>query len=145
MKSLITLIAALVFSLLSSFAFSAEKPSPLKFVEVESIIDHYIEATTNGHTAYLNDLFTSDFKFTTPSNLNSKPVNKQAMVSYLKSLEAIKMTCDTDYSIVEKNKDSSIIKLTANYGDFERIDYITICHSDLGWKISNVMVTYPEK
>ena len=145
MKALITLIAALVFSLLSSFAFSTEKPGPLKFSKVESVIDYYIDATTNGHTAYLNDLFTADFKFTVPSNISGKTVDRQAMIGYLKSLENIKTSCETDYTIVEKNKDSSIIKLTSDFGNFQRIDYITICQSDLGWKISDVLVTYPEK
>ena len=53
------------------------------------------------------------------------------------------MDCETDYTVVEKNKDSSIIKLTSTFNNFQRIDYLTICNSELGWKISNVVVVYP--
>jgi len=145
MKTLITLIAAALFTSLSSFAFSAAKPEPVKFVHVESIIDQYIEAMTKGETEYLNSLFTHDFKLTTPSNTNSKPVTKNEIIKYLKTLQDVKLLCETDYSFVEKNNDCSIVKVTSSFDNFERIDYLTVCNSELGWKISNVVVAYPEK
>src|SRR5690606_31701209 len=135
MKTLITLIATVAFTFFNSVSFSAEKPEPKKYINVESIIDHYIAATTQGETEYLKSIFSQDFKLTSPSNSNSKPFTKSEIIKHLQSLKNVKLLCETNYSFVEKNNDSSIVKVISTFKDFERIDYLTICNSELGWKV----------
>ena len=145
MKTLITLIAAVGFTLFNSFAFSTAKPEPKKFIHVESIIDHYINAMTKGETDYLKSIFSEDLKFSTPSNKNSKPFTRSEIIEHLQSLKDIKALCETDYTFIEKNSNCSIVKITSSFKNFERVDYITVRNSELGWKVSNVVVAYPEK
>lgn len=143
MKTLITLITTAVLTFVSSFVFAAKLPEPVKFVKVESIIDQYIDATNYGETSLVDHLFTEDFKFATPNNGKTEMISRSALVKYLKKNKGIKLNAETNYSFVEKNDDCSIVKVTTSFNNFDRYDYITICNSKDGWKISHVTVTYP--
>ena len=145
MKTLITLIATTIFTLLSSFVFANTKPEPVKFIKVETIIDHYIDATNNGETALLKHLFTDDFKYATPNNGQREMIGRTALIEYLKKNKGVKLDAETEYAFVEKNEDCSIVKITTDFGKFQRYDYVTLCNNKDGWKISNVTVTYPGK
>lgn len=145
MKTLISLIATTVFTLVSSFVFAEKFPEPVKFVKVESIIDQYIDATNNGETDLVDHLFTEDFKYSTPNNGKNEIIYRSSLVKYLKNNKGVKLNADTDYSFVEKNNDCSIVKVTTRFKNFDRYDYVTLCNSKDGWKISNVTVTYPGK
>ena len=145
MKTLITLIATTIFTLVSSFVFAGVKPEPVKFVKVETIIDHYIDATNNGETDMLKHLFTEDFKFASPNNGQGGLIGRTALITHLKKNKGVKLNAETEYTFVEKNQDCSIVKVTTDFGKFKRYDYVTLCNNDNGWKISNVTVTYPRK
>ncbi len=145
MKTLITLIATAVFTFVSSFVFADTKPEPVRFFKVESIIDHYIDAANNGKTEFLNDLFTQNFKYSTPNNGKNELIGRKDLINYWKSTKGIKLDAKTDYAFVEKNDDCSIVRIRTSFENFTRFDYITLCNSKDGWKISNVTVTYPEK
>lgn len=145
MKTLISLIAATVFTLVSSFVFANSKPEPVKFLKVESIIDHYIDATNNGEVALVDHLFTENFKYATPNKGKSELVGRSTLVNHLKKQKGVKLAAESSYTFVEKNDDCSIVRVATSFEHFTRYDYVTLCNSKDGWKISNVTVTYPVK
>ncbi len=144
MKTLITLIASAVFTLATYTLSAANLPDPLKFAKVETIVDHYIDATVNGETELLDYLFTNDFSQSTPNNKNKEMLSKNQMMKHLKSLKNVRYACDTDVQFVEKNEDCSIVKVTKYFSNFKRVDYVTMCNTEDGWKINKVLVAYPE-
>ena len=143
MKTLINLIITSILVLATMFAEATERPEPVKFFKAESIIDHYLDATQHGNTELVDHLFTSDFYYSTPNNRSKESLNRKAMTTYLKSLKGVKLDCTSTYQFIEKNDDCSIVKVTTEFEKFKRNDYITLCNSKDGWKISNVIVTYP--
>ncbi|MFZ4262224.1 nuclear transport factor 2 family protein [Sphingobacterium sp. HJSM2_6] len=143
MKTLATLIATALLTLISQFVKAEEKPEPVKFFKVENIIDHYLEATLHGNVELVDYLFTTDFYQSTPNNRSKESINKKSLIKYLKSLKGIKINCKSSYQFVEKNEDCSIVRIKTEFDTFERNDYVTICNGDDGWKISSVVVTYP--
>jgi len=145
MKTLISLIATTVFTFVSSFVFAGNTPEPVKFIKVESIIDHYIDAANNGETSLVDHLFTEDFKYTTPNNGQRELIGRSALIQHLKKNKGVRLEADTKYTFVEKNDDCSIVRVTTTFNSFKRYDYVTLCNSKDGWKISNVTVTYPQK
>ncbi|GGE29105.1 MULTISPECIES: nuclear transport factor 2 family protein [Sphingobacterium] len=145
MKTLISLIATTVFTLVSSFVFANSKPEPVKFIKVESIIDQYIDASNNGEVSLVDYLFTEDFKYSTPNNGQTELIGRSELVKHLKSNKGSKMNAETEYSFVEKNDDCSIVKVTTTFETFKKYDYVTLCNSKDGWKISHITVTYPER
>ncbi|WP_099367952.1 nuclear transport factor 2 family protein [Sphingobacterium sp. 1.A.4] len=145
MKKLITLIVTTVMTFLSSTLFANEMEGPVKFAKVETIVDHYIDATLRGNIELVDHMFTNDFYYSTPNSRSSENIKKKAMIKYLKSLKNVKMECESDYKFIEKNEDCSIVQITTTFENFTRNDYVTLCNSKDGWKISNVVVTYPIK
>ncbi|MVZ67084.1 hypothetical protein GQF61_14575 [Sphingobacterium sp. DK4209] len=145
MKTLITLIATAVFTFLTSTLSAANMPDPLKFAKVETIIDHYINATVKGDTELLNYLFTEDFTQTTPNKQNKEKHNRKEVINHLKTLKNVEFSCDTDVEFIEKNDDCSIVKITKSFANFQRIDYVTMCNTEEGWKINKVLVAYPAR
>ncbi len=143
MKTLATLIATALLSFITQFVKAEEKSEPVKFLKVENIIDHYLDATLHGNVDLVNHLFTSDFYQSTPNNRSKESINRKSLIKYLKSLEGIQVDCKSSYQFVEKNENCSIVRIKTQFKTFERNDYVTICNGDDGWKISSVVVTYP--
>ncbi len=145
MKTLITVIVTAVLTFVTYTLSANNLANPLKFAKVETIIDHYIDATVNGETTLLKFLFTDDFTQSTPNNGEVDKVSKAQVVKHLKSLKGIQTNCETSYEFVEKNSDCSIVKVTKRFANFQRVDYVTMCNTDAGWKINKVLVAYPER
>lgn len=145
MKTLIALIVTTAMTFLSTALFANEKNAPVKFLKVETIIDHYIDASLNGNTELVDHLFSEDFYYSTPNNRSTETIKRRALIKHLKSLKGVKIESHSEYQFVEKNEDCSIVRITTTFETFQRHDYVTLCNSKDGWKISNVVVTYPVK
>jgi len=145
MKTLITLISTAVLTFLSSMILANTKAEPIKFLKAESIIDHYIDATTNGETSLLKYLFTEDFKFSSPNNSNKEQVTRSTYIKHLKGTKGLKLDVTTSYTFVEKNNDCSIVRVESKFEKFSKYEYVTLCNTNEGWKIRNIVATYPEK
>lgn len=145
MKTLIMLIVTAVMTFLTSMLLASEPSAPIKFYKAESLVDHYIDASINGNTLNVDHLFTDDFYFSTPNARSKEKINKKALVKHMKSLTGVQLEAETEYEFVEKNEDCSIVRICSTFKTFKRYDYVTMCNSKDGWKISNVVVTYPDR
>lgn len=131
--------------ILVNSTFCKRKKCSGKFLKVETIIDHYIDASLNGNTELVDHLFSEDFYYSTPNNRSTETIKRRALIKYLKSLKGVKIESHSEYQFVEKNEDCSIVRIITTFDTFQRHDYVTLCNSKDGWKISNVVVTYPVK
>ena len=50
--------------------------------------------------------------------------------------------CEVSYELVEKNSNYSLARVTLDFGNFKRIDYVSINMDKDGWKINEVNSVY---
>lgn len=137
MKALKTIIVA--FCLVFSFnAFAKDDGAKDQKLSMNYAVQTYIDAVTQGKVKGLTDVLDNDVKFTLNQGQKIFNFDKSQMLNVLKATENIQQNCKTDYSIVEQNDNQSIVKVTMRYDAFTRINYVTIGHTNNGWKITNV-------
>ncbi len=146
MKSLIKSItlAGLLFT--ASMSIYAKTPKDaLNAALVENVVDAYINSTVKGNTAYINQLFDDNFVQRFQTNHKQAPVSKAAYLKHLKSQEGITFNCDSDFEVIEKSNYYSIAKVTLNFDNFTRVDYVSLQLEDSGWKIKEVNSVFENK
>lgn len=141
MKTIIIPISAALIFLCTVTSFAAEKENPLKSMNSNNILATYLETTILGNTAYNQKLFTADFEHFNANN-NSKS-GKKAYSEFLKANKGLQYNCDINYQILEESGKSCIAKATMKFDTFTRVDHITLCHTNEGWKVNKVVTTYP--
>ncbi|KGE13608.1 nuclear transport factor 2 family protein [Sphingobacterium deserti] len=139
----ITIATALIIMMISLNGFSAIAANPLKDVTSAKVITTYLEATTLGSTDMNNFLFADDFEYR--NTVNGDRFTKKAYSNFLKSHKGIKFDCQTTYEILDQSGQACVAKATMQFKNFTRIDYITLCQTQDGWKVTKVVTSYPKK
>lgn len=132
------LIGALVALTTNSFA----RDKKIKNTNPITVIDSYIQITTEGNTEGIQHLFSKDFKWTQSSNAKTKTYNKSDLITYLKSNKGLIQNCKTNYNIVEKNDNCVIARIEMKYDTFTKIECITLCNENQEWKINQIIESY---
>lgn len=143
MKTFITFAITLLFSALSPFILGADKPKPILFAKAEMAIQHYIAATQQGETDDLEHLFTEQLRISTPDNTDGKSFDRSALIKYLKENQGNKLDVISEFTILENHSHYSVAQVRTTFDHFLRLDYLTLQNGKNGWKISNIVVTYP--
>lgn len=141
MKTTIATIATAFIMMTSFSSFAAKKVNPLKDLNSMNIIATYLEAATTGSIEYNKFLFSEDFEYR--NTVNNTCYNKKTYTNYLKANEGLKFNCETTYEILDESGKACVAKAIMKFDNFTRIDYITLNHSQDGWKVSKVVTTYP--
>lgn len=142
MYKLIAIITASLFTFASGFNVSArETVNPLKDVNTKTITLTYVEAITRGNTDFHKQLFTADFEYL--NSASNQVSNRTAYLGFLKANKGIQYNCKTDYEILDQAGKTSVAKVSMQFENFTRVDYVTMLQSTDGWKISKVVTTYP--
>ncbi len=129
----------ITFCITFSFnAFSKDDEAKDQKYTMSFAVQTYIDAVTQGKLKGLGEILDNDVKFTVNQGEKIVNLNRSEMLNSLKGSENIQQNCKTDYSIVEQNDNQSIVKVTMTYDVFTRINYVTIAHTNKGWKITNV-------
>lgn len=137
MKALKTIITA--FCIVLSFtAFSKDDGAKDQKLSMSYAVQTYIDAMTLGKIKDFGEVLDNDVKFTMTQGQKIVNFNRAQMLSALKGSENMEQNCKTSYSVVEQNDAQSIVKVTMTYDVFTRTNYVTISHTDKGWKITNV-------
>lgn len=132
-------IIILTFCITFSFsAFSKDDEAKTQKATMNYAVQTYIDAITQGKIKGLTEVLDNDVKFTLNQGEKIVSFNRNEMMNVLKGSENIQQNCKTDYSIVEQNDTQSIVKVTMTYDVFTRINYVTVAHTNKGWKITNV-------
>lgn len=141
MKRTILTIATVVMMVFTLSAFASEKNAPSINMSTKSLMSYYLEATTLGSLDLSNYLFADNFEYKNSANNNT--FNKKEYLAFLKLHKGLKFDCETNYQLLDQSGQTCLAKATMNFNNFTRVDYITLTQSKDGWKISNVLTTYP--
>ncbi|MGN0001850.1 MAG: hypothetical protein ACI35V_00315 [Sphingobacterium composti] len=141
MKTKLSTIATAFLMIISLSSFALPKVNPLKNMDTKAIVLTYIEATTLGSDMYNKYLLTEDFEYSNTANKDS--YNKKAYLKFLKATKGLKFNAETTYEILDETGKTCIAKATSSFGNFTRVDHITLNKTVEGWKVSKVVTTYP--
>ena len=141
MKTLQNIALTILISL-SAYGFAqAATERPLK--AMDQVITAYIDCTTQGNLENVKYIFSDNFRHSMNRNGNLFIINKKEMIDFLQTTKNIKQNCETTYNIVESSPDCAIVKVSMKYANFTKVDLVTICASEDGWAVSQVVSTYP--
>ena len=141
MKKLFTLAFVGIFTLTSLSSFAYGVINPLKEKNSKEIMVRYLQAIVLGSDAYNAYLFSKDFQYS--NTANNDVYSKKEYLKFLKATKGLKFNCKVDYKILDETGNSCVAKAIMEFENFTRLDYITICKTEDGWKVSKVITTYP--
>jgi len=104
-------------------------------------IDHYVAVMTEGQSAGVEQLFTSDFKqkvHASTDRINSR----SEVISFLKKQKGEQLNCKTSTTIVEQSSDYMVAKVTQQFEGFTKTDLITLVNDGGNWKVSQSINSY---
>ncbi|PRD48630.1 hypothetical protein [Sphingobacterium haloxyli] len=141
MKTTFATIATAFIVLTSFNSFAAKKVNPLRDLNSINIVLTYLEAATAGSIEFNKFLFSDDFEYR--NTANNVCYNKKTYTSFLKKNKGLRFNCETTYEMLDECGKACVAKAIMKFDNFTRIDYITLNHSQDGWKVSKVVTTYP--
>ncbi|MGB7527192.1 nuclear transport factor 2 family protein [Sphingobacterium cellulitidis] len=138
-------IAGLLFaSSLTAFAIDKDKDK-LNNAVVENVVDAYINSSVKGDVEHVDNLFADNFSLKYNTEYNQAPLSKSSYIKQIKGQKGVTFNCDSDYQIVEKAGKYSLAKVTLNFSNFKRTDYLTMVQDNEGWKITEVNSVFEQK
>ncbi|WP_392469327.1 nuclear transport factor 2 family protein [Sphingobacterium cellulitidis] len=138
-------IAGLLFaSSLTAFAIDKDKDK-LNNAVVENVVDAYINSSVKGDVEHVDNLFADDFSLKYNTEYNQAPLSKSSYIKQIKGQKGVTFNCDSNYQIVEKAGKYSLAKVTLNFSNFKRTDYLTMVQDNEGWKITEVNSVFEQK
>lgn len=141
MKRNIKTIAALFIALVATVFYAHADIKPYKELDTKEVIMNYVGASLLGHSDYTKYMFADDFKYT--NTANNDVFGRKEYMNYLNKVKSLKPNCTQKLEIVDQTGNTAIGKVTMEFDNFTRVDYITLIQSQDGWKINKVVTTYP--
>ncbi|MFD2903755.1 nuclear transport factor 2 family protein [Sphingobacterium anhuiense] len=148
MKTIAKTFAAAALIALSTFTMAAGKPAGddskkavVNLSTADLAIDHYVAVMTEGQSAGVEQLFTSDFKqkvHASTDRINSR----SEVISFLKKQKGEQLNCKTSTTIVEQSGDYMVAKVTQQFEGFTKTDLITLVNDGENWKVSQSINSY---
>jgi hypothetical protein len=148
MNTLAKTFAAAALIAVSTFTMAAGKPdvaNPKKAVvnlsTADLAIDHYVAIMTEGQSAGVEQLFTSDFNQKVQTSEN-KINSRSEVITFLKKQKGEQLNCKSSTSIVQESADYMIAKVTMQFEGFTKTDLVTLVNDGGNWKISQSINSY---
>ncbi|MBB2951211.1 nuclear transport factor 2 family protein [Sphingobacterium sp. JUb56] len=148
MRTLAKTFAAAALIAVSTFTMAAGKPevsNPKKAVvnlyTADLAIDHYVAVMTEGQSAGVEQLFTTDFSQKVQAS-EDKTNSRSEVISFLKKQKGEQLNCKTSTSIVQESGDYMIAKVTMQFEGFTKTDLVTLVNDGGNWKVSQSINSY---
>ena len=148
MKTLAKTFAAAALITVSTFTMAAGKPevsNPKKAVvnlsTADLAIDHYVAVMTEGHSAGVEQLFTSDFSQKVQAS-EYKTNSRSEVISFLKKQKGEQLNSKTSTTIVQESVDYMIAKVTMQFEGYTKTDLVTLVNDEGNWKVSQSINSY---
>jgi len=148
MNTLAKTFATAALIAVSTFTMAAGKPevsNPKKAAVNQSTadlaIDHYVAVMSEGQSAGVGQLFTTDFnqKVHAPED---KTNSRSEVISFLKKQKGEQLNCKTSSIILQESADYMIAKITMQFEGFTKTDLVTLVNDGGNWKISQSINSY---
>ena len=148
MNTLAKPFAAAALIAVSTFTMAAGKPevaNPKKAVvnlsTADLAIDHYVAVITEGQSAGVEQLFTTDFSQKVKAS-EDKTNSRSEVISFLKKQKGDQLNCKTSTTIVQETGDYVIAKVTMQFEGFTKTDLVTLVNDGGNWKIFQSINSY---
>jgi len=148
MKTLAKTFAAAALIAVSTFTMAAGKPevsNPKKAVvnlsSADLAIDHYVAVMTEGQSAGVEQLFTTDFSQKVQA-VEDTTNSRSEVISFLKKQKGEQLNCKTSTTIVQESADYMIAKVTMQFEGFTKTDLVTLVNDEGNWKVSQSINSY---
>ena len=148
MKTLAKTFAAAALIAVSTFTMAAGKPAEdnskkatVNLSTADLAIDHYVAVMTEGQSAGVEQLFTSDFNQKVQVS-EVKTNSRSAVISFLKKQKGEQLNCKTSTTIVQESADYMLAKVTMQFDGFTKIDLVTLVNDGGYWKVSQSINSY---
>ncbi|MEN5055086.1 nuclear transport factor 2 family protein [Sphingobacterium kitahiroshimense] len=148
MNTLSKTFAAAALIAVSTFSMAAGKPAGenskkavVNLSTADLAIDHYVTLMTEGQSAGVEQLFTSDFKQKVQAS-EVKTNSRSEVISFLKKQKGEQLNCKTSTTIVEQSSDFMVAKVTQQFEGFTKTDLVTLVNDGGNWKVSQSINTY---
>ncbi|MNL07005.1 putative lumazine-binding protein [compost metagenome] len=104
-------------------------------------IDHYVAVMTQGQSAGVEQLFTSDFSQKVHAS-NDQTNSRSEVISFLKKQKGEQLNCKTSTTIVEQSSGYMLAKVTMQFDGFTKTDLVTLVNDGGNWKVSQSINSY---
>ncbi|UPZ35254.1 nuclear transport factor 2 family protein [Sphingobacterium sp. PCS056] len=148
MNTLAKTFAAAALIAVSTFTMAAGNPevaNPKKAVvnlsTADLAIDHYVAVMTEGQSAGVEQLFTTDFSQKVHAS-EDKTNSRSEVISFLKKQKGEQLNCKTSTTIVQETGDYVIAKVTMQFEGFTKTDLVTLVNDGETWKVSQSINSY---
>ncbi|MEJ5144799.1 MULTISPECIES: nuclear transport factor 2 family protein [unclassified Sphingobacterium] len=148
MNTIAKTFAAAALIAVSTFTMAAGKPevaNPKKAVvnlsTADLAIDHYVAVMTEGQSAGVEQLFTTDFSQKVQA-VEDKTNSRSEVISFLKKQKGEQLNCKTSTTIVQESADYMIAKVTMQFEGFTKTDLVTLVNDEGNWKVSQSINSY---
>ncbi|MEJ5148772.1 nuclear transport factor 2 family protein [Sphingobacterium sp. MYb388] len=148
MKTLAKTYAAVALIAVSTFTMAAGKPevsnsqkAVVNLSTADLAIDHYVAVMTEGQSAGVEQLFTSDFIQNVHAS-EDKTNSRSEIISFLKKQKGEHLNCKTSTKIIEQSGDYRIAKVTQQFEGSSKTDIITLVNDGGNWKVSQSINSY---
>ncbi|MBB2951229.1 nuclear transport factor 2 family protein [Sphingobacterium sp. JUb56] len=148
MNTIAKTFAAAALIAVSTFTMAAGKPevaNPKKAVvnlsTADLAIDHYVAVMTEGQSAGVEQLFTTDFSQKVQA-VEDKTNSRSEVISFLKKQKGEQLNCKTSTTIVQESADYMIAKVTMQFEGFTKTDLLTLVNDEGNWKVSQSINSY---
>jgi len=148
MKTLAKTFAAAALIAVSTCTMAAGKPvgdnskkATVNLSTSDLAIDHYVAVMTEGQSAGVEQLFTSDFNQKVQVS-EVKTNSRSAVISFLKKQKGEQLNCKTSTTIVQESADYMLAKVTMQFDGFTKIDLVTLVNDGGNWKVSQSINSY---
>ena len=148
MKTLVKTFTVAALIAVSTFTMAAGKPelsNPKKAVvnlsTADLAIDHYVAVMTEGQSAGVEQLFTTDFSQKVQAS-EDKTNSSSEVISFLKKQKGEQLNCKTSTTIVQESADYMIAKVTMQFEGFTKTDLVTLVNDEGNCKVSQSINSY---
>ena len=148
MKTLAKTFAAAALIAVSTFTMAASKPAgdnstkaAVNLSTADLAIDHYVAVMTEGQSAGVEQLFTSDFSQKVHAS-NDQTNSRSEVISFLKKQKGEQLNCKTSITIVEQSSGYMLAKVTMQFDGFTKTDLVTLVNDGGNWKVSQSINSY---
>ncbi|MGJ1322430.1 nuclear transport factor 2 family protein [Sphingobacterium faecium] len=148
MNTLAKTFAAAALIAVSTFTMAASRPAGdnskkavVNLSTADLAIDHYVAVMTEGQSAGVEQLFTTDFSQKVHAS-NDQTNSRSEVISFLKKQKGEQLNCKTSTTIVQESADYMIAKVTMQFEGFTKTDLVTLVNDGGNWKVSQSINSY---
>ena len=147
MNSLVKTFTAAALIAVSTFAMAADKTvsktekANVNLSTADFALEHYVAVTTEGESAGVEQLFTTDFNQKIQAS-NAQSHSRDAVIKSLKKQRGEKLNCTVNTDIIEESADYMVAKVTLKFENFTKTDLVTLVREGNNWKVSKSINSY---